>query len=709
MERLLPVRGAMTVGAGARGRARRGAMMVARMVAGSIETFSTKASKATTGKATTTSAAKTSAAKTSAGSSAVKAKSKAAATTGAKVAKARASKAASAKTTTKTTTKGATTAKVAAPDAPQGVNRVLPHVSAQKFPLHASIGDMARKMTAKPKRSSPPPPTSSGNRVLAHVSAPKFPLHGSIVSGDAAVKAASKASAPAPRVPMSLSKKPGVPSGAAPLAESTTAAAPNRSRMLAAAGAVLVAFMAYTMNDDDDDEYPTSKPPGKKKPVKKTPPPPPPTPVVKAADGVNVPKPAKAAEEVSAPKTETPDNKIEGTRVTEEAAKEEDVKAELADAFSAAADFLANVPEPEHAKVVVPDAPKRDNASIVNSAKDLTAASLFAAAMDTLGSTMSEDEAASAYRGMKLQADADIKVFQDLAASMVQNFERVVDVERSATDELIAAIGVLESRADEATSRLEADRVRFLNELELAKANAAAEKAQALKTQESELKAKHADFLVAERIERIKALDDERLRMGALKIVLKKRREALERSHATQRFELAVMDLSTRLDDGESFVDTIALLKTCAKDDAFVATIVNSIDKPYAKDGVPTRLQLAEQLEHVRTIARQLALVPQDGAGIFAHGLAYTASLLRMKDTSEEGAQGIEGAIARAETNLANGELVSAAKALEDAAAGTKASTTVGAWAKNARARAEIEQAQAALSAHATCRASALV
>ena len=708
MERLLPVRGAMTVGAGARGRARRGAMMVARMVAGSIETFSTKASKATTGKATTTSAAKTSAAKTSAGSSAVKAKSKAAATTGAKVAKARASKAASAKTTTKTTTKGATTAKVAAPDAPQGVNRVLPHVSAQKFPLHASIGDMARKMTAKAKPSAPPPPTSSGNRVLAHVSAPKFPLHGSIVTGDAAVKAASKASAPAPRVPMSLSKKPGVPSGAAPLAESTTAAAPNRSRMLAAAGAALVAFMAYTMSDDDDDEYPTPKPSGKKKPVKK-PPPPPPTPVVKAADGVNVPKPAKAAEEVSAPKTETPDNKIEGKRATEEAAKEEDVKAELADAFSAAADFLANVPEPEHAKVVVPDAPKRDNASIVNSAKDLTAASLFAAAMDTLGSTMSEDEAASAYRGMKLQADADIKVFQDLAASMVQNFERVVEAERSATDELIAAIGVLESRADEATSRLEADRVRFLNELELAKANAAAEKAQALKTQESELKAKHAEFLVAERIERIKALDDERLRMGALKTVLKKRREALERSHATQRFELAVMDLSTRLDDGESFVDTIALLKTCAKDDAFVATIVNSIDKPYAKDGVPTRLQLAEQLEHVRTIARQLALVPQDGAGIFAHGLAYTASLLRMKDTSEDGAQGIEGAIARAETDLANGELVGAAKALEDAAAGTKASTTVGAWAKNARARAEIEQAQAALSAHATCRASALV
>ena len=705
-----PVRGAMMVGAGARGRARRGAMMVARMVAGSIETFATKASKATTGKATTSSAAKTSAAKTSAGSLTVKAKSKAAATTGAKVAKARASKAASAKTTTKTTTKGAKTAKVAAPDAPQGVNRVLPHVSAQKFPLHASIGDMARKMTAKPKPSAPPPPTSSGNRVLAHVSAPKFPLHGSIVSGDAAVKAASKVSAPAPRVPMSLSKKPGVPSGAAPLAESTTAAAPNRSRMLAAAGAALVAFMAYTMSDDDDDEYPTSKPSGKKKPVKKTPPPPPPpTPVAKAADVVNVPKPAKAAEEASAPKTETPDNKIEGTRVTEAKAKEEDVKAELADAFSAAADFLANVPEPEHAKVVVPDAPKRDNASIVNSAKDLTAASLFAAAMDTLGSTVSEDEAASAYRGMKLQADADVKVFQDLAASMVQNFERVVDVERSATDELIAAIGVLESRANEATSRLEADRARFSSELELAKANAAAEKAQSLKTQESELKAKHADFLVAERIERIKALDDERLRMGALKTVLKTRREALERSHATQRFELAVMDLSTRLDDGESFVDTIALLKTCAKDDAFVATIVNSIDKPYAKDGVPTRLQLAEQLEHVRTIARQLALVPQDGAGIFAHGLAYTASLLRMKDTSEEGAQGIEGAIARAETDLANGELVSAAKALEDAAAGTKASTTVGAWAKNARARAEIEQAQAALSAHATCRASALV
>ena len=83
------------------------------------------------------------------------------------------------------------------------------------------------------------------------------------------------------------------------------------------------------------------------------------------------------------------------------------------------------------------------------------------------------------------------------------------------------------------------------------------------------------------------------------------------------------------------------------KSDPFVATIIDGVDDGLAQNGVKTRLQLAEQLLEVRETARKLSLVPQDGGGMFAHGLSYAASLLRVKDTSDEGAQGIEGAIAK--------------------------------------------------------------
>ena len=355
--------------------------------------------------------------------------------------------------------------------------------------------------------------------------------------------------------------------------------------------------------------------------------------------------------------------------------------------------------EPEVlAKVNVPKPPARENVSIMNASKSLSAARLLEEAVKTLGETLSDDKKAALRDGMKVQSESDMKIFSELSSSMVQNFETVVSAERSVTDELIAAINVLEQRAEDASRQLEREKER-----------AVVDKERALKTQEKKLKAEHVDFLVAERIERIKALDEERIRMGALRQVLTKRREALERAHAVQSFELAVMDFGSRVENGEAFEDALALLNTCAKKDPFIATIIQGLDQDMAKRGVPTRLQLAEQLERVRDTARKLSLVPQDGGGMLAHGLAYAASLLRVKDTSDEGAQGIEGAIAKAETHLANGELMHAAKSLASAAEGTKAATSVTEWAHSVRSRAEVEQAQTALNAHAQCRASALV
>ena len=143
------------------------------------------------------------------------------------------------------------------------------------------------------------------------------------------------------------------------------------------------------------------------------------------------------------------------------------------------------------AKVNIPK-PERNEASIMDASKDLSAASLIEEAMKTLGSSLSDEEKQTLLKGMKVQSESDVRVFKGTSSSMRQNFEKVVATERAVTDELVAAINVLESRAED-TAR----------ELERQKERAVAEQKRALEAQETKLKAEHADFLVAERIERI--------------------------------------------------------------------------------------------------------------------------------------------------------------------------------------------------------------
>ena len=79
------------------------------------------------------------------------------------------------------------------------------------------------------------------------------------------------------------------------------------------------------------------------------------------------------------------------------------------------------------AKVNVPKPPSRENVSIMNASKSLSAARLLEEAVKTLGETLSDDEKASLREGMKVQSESDMKIFSELSSSMVQNFETVVN------------------------------------------------------------------------------------------------------------------------------------------------------------------------------------------------------------------------------------------------------------------------------------------
>lgn len=249
-----------------------------------------------------------------------------------------------------------------------------------KTPLHESVlNDVAYKavglgkwkiVTADAPRKYRPPSKMSGAapRGLPHASAAKFPLHESVLAEQrAAAQTRARADAikgqvgvkpvvPPPaaaevgaaqaattlREPLSKPKSgasAAVPAAAAATASSSSSSAgheeqqaASRTPFLAAAGAVLVAYLAYAMGADDPEDLPP--PPRRSKPKSKAP---------AARRDVEV-----EVQIVKQPEEKDLGSASKGTRAanaataSSSAAEKEEAKKEMNDAFSAAAEFLAN-------------------------------------------------------------------------------------------------------------------------------------------------------------------------------------------------------------------------------------------------------------------------------------------------------------------------------------------------------------------------------
>ena len=295
------------------------------------------------------------------------------------------------KPATKRTTKkaaGATAASSTTPKIskrakpPHGRTRALPHVEAMKTPLHESVlNDVGYKavglgkwklVTADAPRKYRPPPKMNGAapRGLPHASAAKFPLHESVLAEQraaaqvradatkvqvgvkpvvpppaAAEVEAAQVTATALREPLSKPKSgasSAVPAAASASASSSSSAGggheeqqtASRTPFVAAAGAVLVAYLAYAMGADDPEDLPP--PPRRSKPKSKAP---------AARRDVEV-----EVQIVKQPEEKDLGSVSKGTRAANAATasssvaekEKEEAKKELNDAFSAAAEFLAN-------------------------------------------------------------------------------------------------------------------------------------------------------------------------------------------------------------------------------------------------------------------------------------------------------------------------------------------------------------------------------
>ena len=242
------------------------------------------------------------------------------------------------------------------------------------------------------------------------------------------------------------------------------------------------------------------------------------------------------------------------------------------------------------------------------------------------------------------------------------------------------------------------------------------EHAENLEKSKREYALKAEETVLAERAKRVKQLDEERIKFGALKTILSDRRKALEDARAAHEIIASISKLSEKIEKGESFAREMRLLKKVAENDdvlrALLSGTENTLERLASKD-VPTLEQLRDTLEkQVKRDARRVYLIPKEGGGMLAYAVASLASLIKVEETggmeNSTSPISLEAAIAQAETLLRDDadSVGDAARILLKASEHSKAKDVVQSWATSAMEREEIDFILRSLVAHANAKSS---
>ncbi|KAK9163228.1 hypothetical protein Syun_004130 [Stephania yunnanensis] len=285
------------------------------------------------------------------------------------------------------------------------------------------------------------------------------------------------------------------------------------------------------------------------------------------------------------------------------------------------------------------------------------------------------------------------KELKDARATQLMYAEEAALLDKELTKERGKAAAAIKSIKEKAEENLQTELQRKEEEVEL----------QLKKIQEL-ARAELAAAIASEKAAHIEKMEEANLHINALCIAFYALSEEARQSEFVHKLTLGALALEDVLPKGLPIQAEVTSLKAYLDEvgrDSLVDLVLSTLPKETLECGTSTKAQLNKKAKSQKGLLRHYSLIPPNGGGMLAHGLAYVASLLKMREDDQSG-NGIESLISRVEKYLAEGRLAEAADVLEAGVRGTQAEKIISGWVKQARNRAVTEQALSLLQSYAT-------
>jgi len=216
-------------------------------------------------------------------------------------------------------------------------------------------------------------------------------------------------------------------------------------------------------------------------------------------------------------------------------------------------------------------------------------------------------------------------------------------------------------------------------------------------------KAELAAAVAKEKTTQIEQIAEANLNIDALCMAFYARSEEARQSHSVHKLALGTLALEHALSSGSPIRSEVELLRKSVEaidKDSLLELALSSLPEDVLDYGSDTRMELKQKFNSLKETIRHFSLIPAGGGGILTHALARVASSIKIKE--DNSGDGIESLINRVESLIVDGDLSTAAEALEGGLHGSEAVEIATEWVKQARKRAIAEQTLALLHACAS-------
>lgn len=216
-------------------------------------------------------------------------------------------------------------------------------------------------------------------------------------------------------------------------------------------------------------------------------------------------------------------------------------------------------------------------------------------------------------------------------------------------------------------------------------------------------KAELAAAVAKEKASQIEQIAEANLNIDALCMAFYARSEEARQSHSVHKLALGTLALEQALSSGSPIRSEVDLLRKSIEGidkDSLLELALSSLPEDVLDYGSDSRVELKQKFNSLKKTIRHFSLIPAGGGGILTHAVARVASSIKIKE--DKSGDGIESLINRVESLIVDGDLSTAAEALEGGLHGSEAEEIATEWVKQARKLAIAEQTLALLHACAS-------